>query len=77
MSSSEIDNGSFEEAFRGLQETIARLERGGLPLQEAIDAFEEGIALANRCTAILNAAELRVTRILEPAEPEPDDEPAF
>ena len=70
MSSSEIDNGSFEEAFRGLQETIARLERGGLPLQETIDAFEEGIALGKRCTAILNAAELRVRRVLRLAAPE-------
>jgi len=56
---------TFEEAFRGLQETITQLEQGGLPLQQAIETFERGIELANRCAAILDAAELRVTRLLE------------
>lgn len=66
---------TFEEAFRGLQDTVARLEGGGLPLQEAIDTFERGIALANRCGMILDAAELRVTRVLETRHGL--DEPAF
>ena len=69
-------DGSFEEMFRGLQEAIAHLEPGGLPLQEAIEAFERGIELANRCAAVLEAAELRVTRVLE-SHPLGLDEPAF
>lgn len=67
---------SFEDAFRGLQETIALLEQGGLPLQDAIETFERGIELANRCAAILDAAELRVTRVLE-TQHAGLDEPAF
>jgi exodeoxyribonuclease VII small subunit len=67
---------SFEQLFRGLQETIARLEQGGLPLEEAIDTFERGMELANRCATILDAAELRVTRLLEAQSLGPD-EPAF
>ena len=67
---------SFEDAFRGLQETVAQLEQGGLPLQEAVDQFEAGMGLASRCLEILDAAELRVTRVLESAAPILD-EPAF
>ncbi len=70
------DDSTFEETFGRLHEMIARLEQGGLPLAEAIDAFERGIWLANRCTEILDAAELRITRVLE-AEQVDLEEPAF
>jgi len=67
---------TFEAAFESLQETIGQLERGGLPLDAAIAAFERGMALAGYCAEILEAAELRVTRVLESA-PRGLDEPAF
>jgi exodeoxyribonuclease VII small subunit len=69
-------NLTFETAFERLQETIGQLERGGLPLDEAIAAFERGMALASHCAEILEAAELRVTRVLE-STPRGFDEPAF
>jgi exodeoxyribonuclease VII small subunit len=56
---------SFEEAFDRLQEAIGQLERGGLPLGASIATFERGMALAGHCAEILEAAELRVTRVLE------------
>ena len=67
---------SFEAIFQELQETIGRLEQGGLPLQDAVAQFEQGMALAARCLEILDGAELRVTRVLESAAPI-IDEPAF
>ena len=66
----------FEAIFQAHQDTIGRLEQGGLPLQEAVGQFEQGMALAARCMEILDAAELRVTRVLESAAPTLD-EPAF
>ena len=69
-------NLTFESAFESLQETIGQLERGGLPLDAAISAFERGMALASHCAEILEAAELRVTRVLE-STPRDLDEPAF
>ncbi len=76
MTNGEDGGLSFEETFLGLQDTVAKLEQGGLPLQEAIGAFERGIELANRCAAILETAELRVTRVLE-TQQVGLDEPAF
>lgn len=66
----------FEAIFQDLQATIGRLEQGGLPLQDAVGQFEQGMALASRCLEILDAAELRVTRVLESTAPILD-EPAF
>jgi exodeoxyribonuclease VII small subunit len=66
----------FEAAFGSLQEAIGQLERGGLSLEAAIMTFERGMALANRCAEILEAAELRVTRVLASGADDPD-EPAF
>jgi exodeoxyribonuclease VII small subunit len=66
----------FEAAFESLQEAIGQLERGGLSLEAAIRTFERGMALANHCSEILEAAELRVTRVLE-SSPVDLDEPAF
>ena len=56
---------SFEESFSRLQETIAALEQGGLPLDEAIARFEQGIQIATQCRAMLDDAELRVTRLVQ------------
>jgi len=70
------DSLDFEAAFGSLQEAIGHLERGGLSLESAIITFERGMALANRCAEILEAAELRVTRVLD-SGPASLDEPAF
>lgn len=67
---------SFEQAFGSLQEAIGQLERGGLTLEAAIETFESGMSLANRCAEILDAAELRITRVLDTSRIDPD-EPAF
>ena len=70
------DGLDFEAAFGKLQEAIGLLERGGLSLESAIVTFERGMALANRCDEILEAAEIRVTRVLESSAVSLD-EPAF
>lgn len=66
----------FEQAFGSLQEAIGQLERGGLTLESAIQTFEQGMKLANRCAEILDAAELRITRVVDASRVELD-EPAF
>ena len=57
------DTTSFEELYRRLEETVAKLERGGLPLEESIALYEEGMQLAKRCQEILDKAELRITKL--------------
>ena len=54
---------SFEELYRRLEETVERLERGGLPLEESIALYEEGMELAKSCQETLDKAELRITKL--------------
>ncbi|MFQ5594052.1 MAG: exodeoxyribonuclease VII small subunit [Anaerolineae bacterium] len=62
-----IDELSFEEAFEELKKTIAQLEEEELPLDKALNLFEHGTILAQRCEALLDQAELRVKQLV-PAE---------
>jgi exodeoxyribonuclease VII small subunit len=54
---------SFEAVYTRLEETVRRLEEGGLTLDESIALYEEGMDLARRCQALLDQAELRVTNL--------------
>jgi exodeoxyribonuclease VII small subunit len=54
---------SFEEAFQELEETVRRLEAGGLSLDEALRLYERGQALATLCSALLEEAELKISEL--------------
>jgi exodeoxyribonuclease VII small subunit len=59
---------SFEEQLAELERVVERLETGGLPLDESVTLFEDGMRLSNACKAQLSAAESRIQALLEPAE---------
>jgi exodeoxyribonuclease VII small subunit len=53
----------FEKALAELEQIVARLERGDVPLDESIALYERGEALKRRCDQLLKAAEARIERI--------------
>ena len=57
----------IEEALTKLEDITSRLERGELPLDEAIRLFEEGLALAAATKRELDEARLRIDRVIETA----------
>jgi exodeoxyribonuclease VII small subunit len=59
---------SYEALMERLQTVVERLETGQLPLAEALQLYEEGVALAARCQQMLDAAELRVERLVVDAD---------
>ncbi|MFC1500253.1 exodeoxyribonuclease VII small subunit [Candidatus Zixiibacteriota bacterium] len=59
---------SFEERIERLEKIVGDLEEGDAPLEESLNLFEEGIALAKACQGQLEAARERVTVLLESAE---------
>jgi len=65
----------IEQALAKLEEITATLERGDLPLDEAIRLFEEGLALAADTKRQLDAARLRIDQIVEQAKDTLDVEP--
>ena len=70
---------SFEQAERELGEIVARLERGDVGLDEAIELWQRGEALHRRCAALLEAAEGRIEELSAGRErdaPPGDTEPS-
>lgn len=63
----------YEEIVQRLGRIVERLEGGGLSLEEAIGAFEEGIGLARAGSARLDEAERRVELLLESGRTQPFD----
>ncbi len=58
---------SFDRALDELRAVVAKLEEGGLPLEESIALYERGAALHEHCGTLLDSAELRVQRLVDGA----------
>lgn len=58
---------SFEQALKTLEDAVARLEKGQLPLDEALACFESGVKSAGRCRELLRSVEERVDVLLKDA----------
>ena len=62
------DELSFEVALRELEETVSRLEKGDLTLEESLALFEKGQQLAAVCNTQLEAATLRIEQLTADGE---------
>lgn len=54
---------SFEGAMKRLEEIVQFLERGNLPLEDAVQAYEEGMKLKQFCMEKLESAQLRIEKV--------------
>ena len=54
----------FEEAMSELEQIVQQLERGDVPLVEAIAKFQEGMALSQYCNETLTKAEETVSKMI-------------
>lgn len=55
----------FEKSLTQLEALVEGLEKGDVPLEEALKQFEQGIQLARGCQTALKDAELKVQQLLE------------
>ena len=55
----------FEEALAELESLVERLERGDLPLDEALKTFERGVELTRHCQSSLKSAQQKVEILLK------------
>ena len=69
MSSNKDEELNFSQALQQLETLLAQLESGEIELEEAMELFEQGSALAERCREMLANAEQRLEE-LAPAERE-------
>jgi exodeoxyribonuclease VII small subunit len=55
----------FERAMAELEQLVEQLEKGDLPLEESLAAFERGVALTRSCQTALRQAEQKVELLLQ------------
>jgi len=63
-----VSERTFEEVQRELEEIVTRLERGDVPVDEAIALFRRGEELYRECAARLEGAELQIEELV-PRDP--------
>ncbi|MCJ7547049.1 MAG: exodeoxyribonuclease VII small subunit [Deltaproteobacteria bacterium] len=56
---------AFEEALKELEEIVNRLEQGEIPLEQALQLFEQGVRLSRLCHTKLDEAQKRVEVLLK------------
>lgn len=56
---------NFEASLAQLEKIVSQLESGDLPLERALDLFEEGVGLSRRCQTQLDEAERKVEVLLK------------
>ena len=71
MTDTEIDQMSFEDAMRELEQVVGKLEHGEATLEQSIALYERGAKLRAHCERRLRQAEERVEKIMLSASGEP------
>ncbi|MCM3747306.1 exodeoxyribonuclease VII small subunit [Paenibacillus pasadenensis] len=56
---------SFEQAMEQLEEIVERLESGDVPLETAIELFQEGMRLSRLCGGKLEQVERKIESLLD------------
>jgi exodeoxyribonuclease VII small subunit len=59
---------NLEKSLADLEELVDELESGDLPLEKAMQKFEEGIKLTRACQTALKDAEQKVEILLKSAD---------
>ena len=63
---------TFEESLQELEQIVTRLEKGDVPLEEALAAFQKG--MSKQCQETLTNAEETLTKMMQENGQETDFE---
>lgn len=64
MANVKVQPASFEDSLSRLESIVSQLESGDLPLEHALEIFEDGVGLARLCQSHLAEAERKVEMLL-------------
>ena len=56
---------TFETSLAELEQIVAQLENGDMPLEESLKLFEAGVKLSRECRERLTAAERRIEVLMK------------
>ena len=68
MNDKKVEDMTFEESLKALEELVDKLENGSLDLDRSLDIYENAIKLRDHCRKILENSERRVQKIMETSE---------
>lgn len=60
-----IQSLSFETAMERLEHIVQQLESGDVPLEQAIELFQEGMLLSKNCSTKLEQVERKIEMLTE------------
>jgi len=63
-----VEEMTFEESLKALEELVKELETGGLDLDKSLEIYERAIVLRDRCKKILEESERKVQKLMETAD---------
>ena len=66
MAENKLEGLSFEEAMEQLEGIVRKLESGDVPLEDALEQFQQGMLLSKYCQDTLNNAERTLTKMIAP-----------
>ncbi|MCM3633163.1 exodeoxyribonuclease VII small subunit [Paenibacillus camelliae] len=61
----ELENLSFEQALERLENIVAQLENGDVPLEQAIELYQEGMKLSSLCNGKLQQVESKIEMLIQ------------
>ena len=62
------DKKTFEESMKELEKIVEDLEKGEMPLETSIEAFQKGVELSKNLNKILDEMEKKITILIEDEE---------
>lgn len=65
MAKSEPAAVNFEQAMEQLEKIVAQLESGDVPLEQAIELYQEGMRLSHLCGQKLEQVEKKIEMLVE------------
>lgn len=63
---------TFEKAMEQLEQVVVDLETGDIPLDKALQKFEEGMVLSKYCADRLDETEKKVSLLLADSQGRPE-----
>ncbi|MDH5546878.1 MAG: exodeoxyribonuclease VII small subunit [Gammaproteobacteria bacterium] len=61
---------NFEQALSELESIVKQMEKGDMPLEDSLAAFEKGVELTRICQSALKEAEQRINILTQQPEGE-------
>lgn len=61
----ESNNSSLEDQLEKLEELVAKLEGGDIPLEESLGLFEEGVTLYRSCKKRMGDIEVKIQKLTD------------